>query len=118
MRAPSRSARKGGRRPIRRCISPRLLTLLTSLTDSLMDARARLTNLEHWARGTGFNPHRVYGGTSSLTALLLDQAGQVNALRQRIDLLLAATGEGSFDPASLQADVQAAIPSPPCWPGC
>ncbi|ACI98552.1 hypothetical protein [Rhodospirillum centenum] len=38
----------------------RMVTMVTSLTESLIDARARLTNLERWAQAAGFDPATMY----------------------------------------------------------
>ncbi|ACI98553.1 hypothetical protein [Rhodospirillum centenum] len=42
----------------------------------------------------------------TLTTELLNQATALNSLRARVDLLLAAYGEGSLDPAEIQRQIQ------------
>jgi hypothetical protein len=37
-----------------------MVTMVTSLTESLIDTRARLANLERWAQAAGFDPNTVY----------------------------------------------------------
>jgi hypothetical protein len=44
----------------------------------------------------------------TLTTELLNQATALNSLRGRVDLLLAAYGEGSLDPAEIQRQIQEA----------
>jgi hypothetical protein len=38
----------------------RLVTMVTGLTESLIDTRARLTNLERWAQANSYNPETLY----------------------------------------------------------
>lgn len=44
----------------------------------------------------------------TLSNELINQASAINTLRQRVDLLLAAYGEGSLDPAEIQREIQEA----------
>lgn len=38
----------------------KLVAMVTSLTESLIDTRARLTNLERWAQANGYDPETLY----------------------------------------------------------